>query len=348
MSLKYNCPLCGFEMITDFLKRGDIYRCISCGNKVDVPYEALYTDEEPNLRKTIINPYRNEYEYGDDPALVPGNTPFITEEEFPPAEKVKKIRSKEWGVWSVIKFVIAFMLAQIPVYFISSLLTKIVSLLFFPENIVGEYYFNKYYDEFFEKTFSLLAYFVPIALIYYSVVKRHGNDFFEALKLSRISKKEVIFYTKISIAIVLAVGAFGILIEITPLKDYIPESVPLDEYFNKGYFELAFFSFMVILVPIQEELIFRGFVFQGLRNKFSPLTSATIVTILFTYLHSWQLGGSTILLIPIFGIAILLIYIRIKTDSLTKCIIVHQIYNTTLVIIIWTFTLIFGLDSNAQ
>jgi membrane protease YdiL (CAAX protease family)/DNA-directed RNA polymerase subunit RPC12/RpoP len=332
MSLKYNCPLCGFEIISDFLSVGDLYRCPSCGNKIFVPDNATNTDQAPNLPKDPIDNLGNKGMNVEEHTLK-------ADDDLLKKEVVKKKRPKEWGVWSVIKFVIAYFLAIIPIYFLSKLTAEMISFFIFHD---------RYFEEIHRLIFAGIAYFVPIILIYYSVVIRHGNVFFAALKLSRISKKEIIFYTIISIIIVIAISALGILIEITPLKNYVPESVPLDEYFNKGYFMLAFFSFMVIMGPFQEELIFRGYIYQGLKNSFGTLTSGILVTVLFAGLHARQLGNSLVLLIPILIGSIIFIAVRIKTDSLTKCVIVHQIYNTTLVILIWTLLIVFGLDSMKQ
>ena len=60
MSLKYNCPLCGFEIISDFLVKGDLYRCPSCGNKIFVPDNAIETEETPNLPKEPIASLNDE------------------------------------------------------------------------------------------------------------------------------------------------------------------------------------------------------------------------------------------------------------------------------------------------
>ena len=332
MSLKYNCLLCGFEIISDFLAIGDLYRCPYCGNKIFVPDNAVETEETPNLPKESIEPLGDKYVKIEE-AVHP------VDNDLKEKKIVKKERPKEWGVWSVVKFVIAYFLVIIPIYFLSKLTAEMVSFLIF-------------HDRYFEEIHRLILvgpdYIVPFVLIYYSVVKRHGNDFFIGLKLSKISKKEMIFYIKISIILVIAIMGLAILIEISPLNKYTPESTPIIEFLRRGYFYMIFLSFMAIIAPFQEELIFRGYFYQGFKRSFGTLASAILVTVLFAGLHARQLGNSLVLLIPILIGSIIFILVRIKTDSLTKCVIVHQIYNTTLVIIFWTFLLIFGFDSMAQ
>jgi membrane protease YdiL (CAAX protease family) len=301
-----------------------------------VPYNAIYTEEKPNIPRESI---ASEADYDseiDDPVLVPGNTPIVTKGDLERKRTRKKQRPKEWGGWSVINFVIAYFLAIIPIYFLSKLTAEMVSFFAFHD---------RYFEEIHRLIFVWPDYIVPIVLIYYSVVKRHGNDFFMGLKLSKISKKEMIFYIKISIILVIAILGLAILIEISPLNKYTPKSTPIIEFLQRGYLYMALFSFMAIIGPFQEELIFRGYIYQGLKRSFGTLTSAILVTVIFAGLHARQLGNSLILLIPILIGSIIFIIVRIKTDSLTKCVIVHQIYNTTLVILFWTFLLIFGFDS---
>lgn len=253
--------------------------------------------------------------------------------------KVKTIVPREptpWGVGSVVKFALVYAFFIIPFIIIAA----IIGL------IVGEELHERIYEDIMFHTFDFIYYFVPIGLIFYSVVKRHKNDFFNALNLQKLTKVEFLRWMKICILISIGLTAFSEFIQhLSPLGKYIPDQIPLYEDFKKGYVEAIWFSLMMLMAPFQEEVIFRGYVYRGLRNKFGITTSATVLSTIFILLHGPGLAFNPVLLFFIAIVAVLLIIVRIKTGSLTKCILLHQIFNTFSVIYLWIWIWLFGLES---
>lgn len=92
---------------------------------------------------------------------------------------------------------------------------------------------------------------------------------------------------------------------------------------------LTFIS-LVVLPPIVEEVVFRGFIFTGLRNKFKPLSAALITSIIFAVAHL-QIGNGKPLLwvaaLDTFILSLVLCYLRNKTDSLWPGIFLHALKN---------------------
>lgn len=90
------------------------------------------------------------------------------------------------------------------------------------------------------------------------------------------------------------------------------------------------FISLVILPPITEEIVVRGFLFRGLRTKWPLLLSAVITSLLFGAAHL-GIGGKNDLLwtagIDTFMLSMVLCYIREKTKSLWPGIIIHMIKN---------------------
>ncbi|UCC79096.1 MAG: CPBP family intramembrane metalloprotease [Candidatus Zixiibacteriota bacterium] len=340
MSLKYNCPLCGFEIITDFLAVGDLYRCPSCGSKIFVPDNATETEETPNLpRESTAPPGDAEIEVEDQM--------LAAEDDLTEKEVIKKVRPKEWGVWSVIKFVFAYFLTLIFFLILSFLIVKIFVISFYPPKVIGKWVQDEIWFDTGGKLIGFFDYFIPLILIYYSVVKRHKNDFFKAMNIDRLSKKDTMKWIKISLLFTMALAGFALLFEIPSLSKYIPSEVPLEEHFKEGYLEVLIFSLFALLAPVQEEIVFRGYIYKGLANSLGAIWSGIIVTTIFVGLHASQLAYSPILLSFILAGAVFTIIVRIKTGSLTKCIIIHQVHNTISIVLIWLWILFFGLSSNA-
>lgn len=96
-----------------------------------------------------------------------------------------------------------------------------------------------------------------------------------------------------------------------------------------GALVLTFLS-LVVLPPVVEETVFRGFVFTGLRNKLKPIGAALITSALFATAHL-QFGSGQPLLwvaaLDTFTLSLVLCYLRQKTDSLWPGILLHALKN---------------------
>lgn len=90
-------------------------------------------------------------------------------------------------------------------------------------------------------------------------------------------------------------------------------------------FELQLFIFIGgVVVPIIEELIFRGIIYNGLRSKLPPIFAITTTSVFFAVVHiePWSI-------LPIFIMSIFLCYSLEKTKSLAVPIVIHCVNNLT-------------------
>lgn len=83
-----------------------------------------------------------------------------------------------------------------------------------------------------------------------------------------------------------------------------------------------------VLPAICEELIFRGVIFQGLKSKFSTITSVLVCATLFAIMHQ----NIEQLIYP-FLLGIVLGFVMEKTGNLLYCIIIHMFNNFTTIIL---------------
>ena len=90
------------------------------------------------------------------------------------------------------------------------------------------------------------------------------------------------------------------------------------------------FAVLVVLTPLAEELLFRGFLFTTIRKKMKFFAAAIITSIIFGAGHL-QLGSDAPLLwvaaIDTFALSLILCYIREKTGRLWPAIYLHMIKN---------------------
>ncbi len=87
---------------------------------------------------------------------------------------------------------------------------------------------------------------------------------------------------------------------------------------------------LVILPPITEEIVVRGFLYTGLRSRFKVAAAAIITSFLFAIAHLQGGIGSTLLwiaAIDTFVLSLVLVYLREKTSGLAAPIGLHMIKN---------------------
>jgi membrane protease YdiL (CAAX protease family) len=84
--------------------------------------------------------------------------------------------------------------------------------------------------------------------------------------------------------------------------------------------------------PLVEEVIFRGLLYSGLRQKFEWLPSALISSAIFAAIHfdPWQFLG-------LFGLGFAFAWVREKTGSLSAPIILHAANNSFAVLMFMSF-----------
>ncbi len=100
------------------------------------------------------------------------------------------------------------------------------------------------------------------------------------------------------------------------------------------------FVCLVILPPIVEEIMIRGFLYSGLRTKMGPVVAALVASTLFGLAHL-QLGLGApplyVAAIDTFVLSVILIGLRVKTGSLWAGIVVHALKNGLAFVALFVF-----------
>ncbi len=130
---------------------------------------------------------------------------------------------------------------------------------------------------------------------------------------------------------------FGLTFVIMLLAQLLIE-VNVDEKQSLGFSNpttieaLAIFGVLALIVPIAEELLFRGFLFRALRSRLGFIWTALVVSALFGVVH----GGIAVGL-DVFALSLVLCYLRERTDSLWPGIILHALKNSVAFLILFIY-----------
>lgn len=109
---------------------------------------------------------------------------------------------------------------------------------------------------------------------------------------------------------------------VLPFVDFEqPQDVGFDQLFTSYEYILAFVT-LVVIAPIAEEILFRGYLFGKLK-KHVPIWAAILITsFLFAIAHgAWNVG------IDVFVLSIVLCLLRVISGSLWPSILLHMIKN---------------------
>jgi uncharacterized protein len=113
---------------------------------------------------------------------------------------------------------------------------------------------------------------------------------------------------------------------------WIPDSLPITEYFKDRPSALLLAAFGILVAPLMEELFFRGFLYPAMARWTGPFVSIVVTASAFSLLHGAQLGYSWAPLLLIFIVGVALTVTRVVTRSVATGVIVHMTYNFALLL----------------
>jgi hypothetical protein len=88
---------------------------------------------------------------------------------------------------------------------------------------------------------------------------------------------------------------------------------------------------IALMAPVTEELSFRGFVFAGLRSRWSLWPSAVLVGLIFGLVHA-PTGVTAV--VPLAGLGIALCWLYDRTGSLWPCVFAHVVNNSLALVVV--------------
>jgi membrane protease YdiL (CAAX protease family) len=95
--------------------------------------------------------------------------------------------------------------------------------------------------------------------------------------------------------------------------------------------QIGWVLMFVLLFPVVEEILFRGFLFTGLAQSWGPTLAAIVTTVLFVAVHMPKVLEYWPALFAVTLIGTFTVFIRIRTGSLAPGIALHSTYNGVLV-----------------
>jgi uncharacterized protein len=109
-----------------------------------------------------------------------------------------------------------------------------------------------------------------------------------------------------------------------------PKQTPIEQFFQDRRSALLLMSMAVLLAPVLEETIFRGYIYPVIARSFGVNISILVTGTLFGLLHASQLWGGWAQIALLVLVGIVFTYARAKTHTVVASYLLHVSYNSCL------------------
>jgi membrane protease YdiL (CAAX protease family) len=112
-----------------------------------------------------------------------------------------------------------------------------------------------------------------------------------------------------------------------------PEDVPIEELFRYKNTAMLFMAMAVLVAPLVEETVFRGYLYPLFAKSFGVANSVIITGILFGLMHGAQLGWTWSLVFVLIAVGVIFTFVRARTGSVFASFLLHLGYNSMIALI---------------
>ena len=107
-----------------------------------------------------------------------------------------------------------------------------------------------------------------------------------------------------------------------------PENVPMEELFKHRETALLFMAMAVLMAPLVEETLFRGYLYPLLARSFGVAPGIVLTGMAFGAMHGAQLGWTWSLVGILMVVGIVFTFVRARTGSVLASYLMHLGYNS--------------------
>lgn len=174
---------------------------------------------------------------------------------------------------------------------------------------------------------TVVIYALLLFFLYVTLALLRGQPFWSTLGWRKILPKSdgqprhPLIYFFIGCGLSLLVFALTSVIQ-------TPENTPIEQVFKYKQTAMLFVATAVLIAPLAEETIFRGYLYPMFARWFGVVPSIVITGVLFGLMHGPQLGGAKSLIAVMSLVGIIFTAVRARTGSVFASYLMHLGYNS--------------------
>lgn len=127
--------------------------------------------------------------------------------------------------------------------------------------------------------------------------------------------------------------ALSLAVSVVTVKMQPPDNVPIEELFHYKNTALLFMAMAVLVAPLVEETVFRGYLYPLFAKSFGVATGVIITGVLFGLMHGAQLGWTWGLVFVLITVGVIFTFVRARTGSVFASFLLHLGYNSMIAFI---------------
>jgi hypothetical protein len=131
----------------------------------------------------------------------------------------------------------------------------------------------------------------------------------------------------------LAGCGLSLVVSVVTIKVQPPDNVPIEELFRYKNTAMLFMAMAVLVAPLVEETVFRGYLYPLFAKTFGVATSVLVTGVLFGLMHGAQLGWTWGLVSVLIGVGVIFTLARARTGSVFASFLLHLGYNSMIALV---------------
>lgn len=174
---------------------------------------------------------------------------------------------------------------------------------------------------------TVLVYGMVLFFLYVTLALIHERPFWSTLGWRTIlpgsdgNRKNPLLYFLAGSG--LSILVFGLTALVKP-----PENAPIEEVFKYKQTAMLFVAMAVLVAPLVEETVFRGYLYPMFARWLGVVPSIIVTGFLFGLMHGPQLGGAKSMILVMSLVGIVFTLARARTGSVFASFLMHLGYNS--------------------
>lgn len=178
----------------------------------------------------------------------------------------------------------------------------------------------------------VLLYGLVMVFLYVSLSLLPGSPFWRTLGWRKITRPDgrrprspwLFFFAGCGLSLAVLIATY---------KMQPPEDVPIEELFRYKNTAMLFMAMAVLIAPLVEETVFRGYLYPLFAKTFGVASSVVLTGILFGLMHGAQLGWTWGLVLVLVAVGVIFTLVRARTGSVYASFLLHLGYNSMIAVL---------------
>ena len=173
----------------------------------------------------------------------------------------------------------------------------------------------------------LIWYAVLFFFLYVTLSVLRGHPFWECLGWRKL-KSRVGELPKNPLVYFISGCGLSLFVAIVSAQMKTPENIPMEELFKYRQTALLFMAMAVLVAPLVEETLFRGYLYPLFARSFGIGPGIVLTGVLFGLMHGAQLGWTLSLVAMLIFVGIVFTIVRARTGTVFASYLMHLGYNS--------------------